>query len=147
MTEETRSLAAHSFNAAWDALEANEFESAVALARESLRLWALVGGNREMCIGKWMIGRTLAFAGDFGSARAAADAAEELLNSLGSEAEDWLHASVAELHARAHSNEPAGTSYAQLYETAEALIVGIGNAEDRELIAAQFSDLPSPTAA
>ena len=144
MNEQTRSMAAHAFNAAWDALEANEFESAVALARESLRLWREVGGHRELSVGEWMVGRTQAFAGNFAAARVAAGEAEEHLNALGGEAEDWLHASLAELHARAHSNEPQSINYHHFYETAETLIAGIHDSEDRALIQAQFSDLPKP---
>ena len=144
MNEQTRSLAAHAFNAAWDALEADEFISAVELARESLRLWKEVGGHRELAVGEWLVGRTRAFAGDFAAARVAASAAEDHLNSLGGEAEDWLHASIAELHARAHSNEPSSVNYHQFFETAQNLIAGIHDREDRDLIEAQFSDLPQP---
>lgn len=144
MNEQTRSLAAHAFNASWDALEADEFISAVELARESLRLWKEVGGHRELAVGEWLVGRTRAFAGDFAAARVAASAAEDHLNSLGGEAEDWLHASIAELHARAHSNEPSSINYHLFYETAQNLIAGIHDREDRDLIEAQFSDLPQP---
>jgi hypothetical protein len=144
MNDQQRSLAAHAFNAAWDALEADEFISAVELARESLRLWREIGGHRELCVGEWMVGRTRAYAGDFAAARVAAGEAEQELNALGAEAEDWLHASVAELHARAHSNEPASVNYHHFYETAQTLIAGIHDPEDRGLIEAQFSDLPNP---
>ena len=144
MNDQTRSMAAHAFNAAWDALEADEYISAVELARESLRLWTEVGGHRELAVGEWMVGRTRAYAGDFAAARVAAAAAEQHLDSLGAEAEDWLHASIAELHARAHSNEPTSINYHQFYETAQTLIAGIHDREDRGLIEAQFSDLPQP---
>lgn len=144
MNEQTRSLAAHAFNAAWDALEADEYISAVELARESLRLTKDFGGHRELAVGEWLVGRTRAFAGDFAAARVAASAAEDHLNSLGGEAEDWLHASIAELHARAHSNEPTSINYHLFYETAQNLIAGIHDREDRDLIEAQFSDLPQP---
>ena len=144
MNDQTRSMAAHAFNAAWDALEADEFISAVELARESLRLWREVGGHRELSVGEWMVGRTQAFAGNFAAARVAAAESQAHLDALGGEAEDWLHASAAELHARAHSNEPASINYHHFYETAETLIAAIHDAEDRELIRSQFSDLPKP---
>jgi hypothetical protein len=148
-SDDIKSLAAQTYNAAFEMLEDSEnpdLLEVVELAATSLNMWRRVGNARNLTIGYWLFARALAKSGSAELALHAAKDCEEHLGLVKDPA-DWLLASCAEGYARAlHLNALKGNVSAAEYNAARAeldeLLAKIADSDDRELISGQAKDLP-----
>ena len=138
--KEIRTLAASSYNAAYEAVESGEEPlRALELAAASLHLWRKVGNDQNLSIGYWLYSRSLVGAGNHLLAIEAAEKSLEHLSKIENPA-DWLIASAHEGLARALVYARDLRADAAI-EKARQLIANIADSDDRELIQAQFSTI------
>lgn len=138
--KEIRTLAASSYNAAYEAVESGtDHLLALELAAASLHLWRKVGNDQNLSIGYWLYSRALVGAGNHLLAIEAAEKSLEHLSKIENPA-DWLIASAHEGLARALVSAEDGRA-PEAIERARALIESISDERDRALIAGQFSTL------
>ena len=135
---ELREFAASTYNRAFELVVEGSAEDVIEgleLAAASLQAWRKVGTDKNVAIGLWLYSRALFKSG---LQQQAIAVAEESLKLATLDGTDWLIASSLEGLARASQNQE---SFDSLRQQAEAAIASIADAEDRQLIADQFSDL------
>ena len=141
-----RALAIRAYNAAADLLDQPELDAdaafrALADALASRELWAPIGTPVNLLIGDWQVARALCANGLGEDAVAMMSQAVDTANEIG--VDDWLKASLHEGLTRALLAS-GDARYATVYSFTESLVAAIADADDREVIAAQFADLPRP---
>ena len=127
-----RSLAIRAYNAAAELLDQPELDAdaafrALADALASRELWSTIGTPVNLLIGDDAVSIMAAVV----------DTANEM------DVDDWLMASLHEGLARA-LNTTGDIRYEAVYTFTQSLIEAIVDDDDREIIAAQFADLPEP---
>ena len=141
-----RALAIRAYNSAAALLDQPELDEDAAFralsdALASRELWSTIGTPANLLIGDWQVGRALCVNGLGDDAVAVMAAAVETANEI--EIDDWLRASLHEGLARA-LHVAGDARYEAVYTFTESLIASIEDDDDREIIAAQFADLPEP---
>jgi hypothetical protein len=143
-TEEHRSLAASCFNRCWELLEEDGRDASADLdllttAFVSRYHWSFAGGPEQWAMADWMVSRAAAAIGEGALALTFAEHAYFAVQEF--EAPDWLVASCAEGMARAYDALGQEAERGEWYRTAEGLIAGIAEEEERALIADQLASL------
>lgn len=141
-----RALAIRAYNAAADLLDQPELDAdaafrALADALASRELWSTIGTPVNLLIGDWQVARALCLNGLGDDAVSMMAEAVDTANEI--EVDDWLRASLHEGLARA-LHATGDVRYEAVYTFTESLIAAIADADDREIIASQFADLPRP---
>ena len=141
-----RSLAIRAYNAAAELLDQPELDAdaafrALADALASRELWSTIGTPVNLLIGDWQVARALCANGRGDDAVSIMAAAVDTANEM--DVDDWLMASLHEGLARA-LNTTGDIRYEAVYTFTQSLIEAIVDDDDREIIAAQFADLPEP---
>lgn len=141
-----RALAIRAYNAAADLLDQPELDAdaafrALADALASRELWSTIGTPVNLLIGDWQVARALCVNGLGHDALAMMSQAVGTADEIG--VDDWLRASLHEGLTRA-LHATGDSRYATVHGFTESLIEAIADADDREVIAAQFADLPRP---
>jgi hypothetical protein len=137
-----RKLAAQTYNATWDLLEADRSAEQdlelLGLAFASRYHWGHAGGPKEQAIADWMASRCLAAVGEGSLAVKFADSAL----ATAPKEEEWLTASMHEGRARAAAAAGDAAGRAEHIALAQAALGRETDAEDRDAIAAQLAEVP-----
>jgi hypothetical protein len=136
-----RQLAATTYNATWDLLDAEPTDALGLLehAFASRYHWGQVGGPKEKAIADWMASRCCAA---LGLGELAVTLADSALAQAPADAAQWLVASLHEGRARAAAAAGDAEGRAEHVALAQAALDAEPDAEDREAIAAQLADVP-----
>jgi hypothetical protein len=138
---EHREIAAQTYNATWDLLEADRTPAQdlelLGVAFASRYHWGFAGGAKEKAIADWMASRCLAAVGEGSLAVRFADSA---LQQVPTE-QHWLVASMHEGRARAAQAAGDESAKSEHVAKAQAALAKETDDEDRAAIAAQLADL------
>ncbi len=141
-----RALAGNLFNQAWELLErdprsAEDTDRLIHLAHASRLHWDNVGSDQERAIGEWQVSRVYVALGRPEPALFHAERCVEYARRSG--VEDWVEVSALEALARALAADGQWTSARETRDQAVAMLPGIEDAEDREVVAADLASLSS----
>jgi len=143
--EAERRVAAALYNHVWDLLETIDRtpvqdEDLVHAAHASRWHWGVIGGPEQRVVGDWQVSRAYAAVGRGGPAVHYAR-----LAVAGAQAYDaapgWLAASATEGLARALLADGDVVAAREAADRARELLVGVADAEDRDLVASQLAEL------
>jgi hypothetical protein len=140
-----KSIGAATYNRCWKLLEAlrrtsEQDRELLTCAFTSRYHWNQVGGAEQLVMSDWMVSRAAAAIGEGSIAVDYARRAVDGARAPGTP--DWLVASAAEGMARACDAAGDEAQREQWYRQAVELTAKIADAEDRELIEGQLSEVP-----
>lgn len=142
-----RAFAKAAFNAAWDLIDASNRTDAdnrqmLTLAFASRWHWGEIGTAENVAVSDWQVAHVASLVGESRLALSFATAAYDAARA--NDLPEWLRASTAEGLARAHATAGDVVAYEHYAAEARALLEGVEEEEDRELITAQLASIPAP---
>ena len=141
-----RDLAVSTFNRVWELLElpertVEETDEMIHAAHVSCYVWSRIGTPANVARGEWQCARVYATLGRAEPALWHATRSLELNEAGGESFEDWDLASAQQGIAHAHLVSDDQEEARRWAERARASLVRVEDAEDRELIESQISEL------